>query len=144
MGTSYHVADIMTTGKTMSFTIAHDSSSCQALVPKNGGPPESCCQMAIDKIEMVINPECYGEVQSILVNDLLTYPTYSNVTYINQPEAMPAPYPAPQPWYQTFKITQLEKHTGGITVSINFRTEECSASENFFLNGLLWFSYFNS
>eukprot|EP00798_Chlamydomonas_sp_ICE-L_P001737 gene1737-33147_t len=102
-GAPYYVSEPVAVGTTFNFTIVQDASGCTEFEPKGGGPPSSCCQMSIDKIEMVINPECRGEIKSISVNGQTRSSSYSNSSYINMPEFTPVGYPDPQPWYQVFK-----------------------------------------
>eukprot|EP00798_Chlamydomonas_sp_ICE-L_P001735 gene1735-33145_t len=103
-GAPYYVSDPVAVGTTFNFTIVQDASGCTDFEPKGGGPQSSCCQMSIDKIEMVINPECRGEIKSISVNGQARSSSYSNSSYINMPEFTPVGYPDPQPWYQVFKV----------------------------------------
>eukprot|EP00798_Chlamydomonas_sp_ICE-L_P001740 gene1740-33150_t len=142
-GAPYYVSEPVAVGTTFNFTIVQDASGCTDFQPKAGGPPSSCCQMSIDKIEMVINPECRGEIKTISVNGQARSSSYSNSSYINMPEFTPAGYPDPQPWYQIFKITKLASFSGDLDILIEFRTPECSAAGTLFPNGLMWYAFFS-
>eukprot|EP00798_Chlamydomonas_sp_ICE-L_P001741 gene1741-33151_t len=142
-GAPYYVSEPVAVGTTFNFTIVQDASGCTDFQPKAGGPPSSCCKMSIDKIEMVINPECRGEIKTISVNGQTRSSSYSNSSYINMPEFTPAGYPDPQPWYQVFKITKLGSFSGDLDISIEFRTPECSAAGTLFPNGLMWYAFFS-
>eukprot|EP00798_Chlamydomonas_sp_ICE-L_P001738 gene1738-33148_t len=142
-GAPYYVSEPVAVGTTFNFTIVQDASGCTDFQPKAGGPPSSCCQMSIDKIEMVINPECRGEIKSISVNGQARSSSYSNSSNINMPEFTPVGHPDPQPWYQVFKITQLGSFSGDLDISIQFKTPDCRAAGTLFPNNLMWYAFFS-
>lgn len=120
--------------------------SCMDVVPKKGPPPESCCQMELDKFEMVIANECQGAIGSIEVNGQGGfYPSYANGTYYSTPEEMPSGFPDVSNWYKVMKITGGMRKYGQQTVTIKISLRAPCATPQQFLPGdmLLWYSYFN-
>lgn len=141
-GTPYQVSPVVADGNKFAFSIEHDRNGCTPYVPKGGGPPSSCCDMTIEKMEIVINNNCYGQVQMLTINGVQVASSYANNTFPAYPSVFPTGYPA-WPWYTIFKPTQLNIPTGTINVEVTLRAGSCSTARDFLPNGMLWFSYFN-
>lgn len=148
-GQKYTPIDVQLSSQTsssFSFSIVKDQA-CQDIVPKEGPPPPSCCDMALDKFEMVMGDSCQGSVASIIVNGKDGYfPSYSNGSYLTTPSAeqFPPGFPAARSWYKVMKITGgMKDIRGTISVTVNLRPP-CSSPATFLPSpDLLWFTYFN-
>lgn len=127
------------------FTVKKDQR-CLNIVPKEGPPPDSCCDMELDKFEMVLNNQCQGSIGTIEVNGQPGwYPSYTNGSYITTPDVLPEGFPALQSWYKAMKITGGLKRFGNSDLTIKIHLRPPCASPQEFLPGemLLWFAYFN-
>lgn len=139
-GTPFEITSVTTSGKSLSFTVSYDASAAACnpaySTPMKTSPPNNCCQMTLDKLELVISKQCHGQVKTLTVNGNPVATSYGNNTYLATP-------PGGDSWYQVFKVTRLGGYTGDVEVGITLRDGPCGSVDTFLPGGKLWYAYFN-
>eukprot|EP00798_Chlamydomonas_sp_ICE-L_P004194 gene4194-14297_t len=144
VGTPYQASDWLT--HPISFSLLYSTPNCPDMAPLDGGPnPCSCCDMIADKLEIIINYNCFAAVEKVMVNSEPAFGSYGNISYFTVPQDLPLGYPDKALWYESYKITSLHKFRGeSLDVSITLRPGPCGTAATFLPNGLLWYAFFNS
>eukprot|EP00798_Chlamydomonas_sp_ICE-L_P020019 gene20019-biopygen28842 len=141
-GAPFMVEQVILGDQSFAFDIVGTECN-EAVEPKSGDSPETCCEMGLDKIEIVMNYECQGYIKSITVDDIPVSPVYQKNRYITVPTGdFPEEYPELAEEYKVFKVTKLSS-ASTIIVTLKNSTNDCSKPAYFLPKGNLWYAFFN-